>query len=74
MFAWDQYVTDIVTNAKGPIKYWELWNEPDQAPSYCGDPSSLVVMAQHVSRIIKQIDPSATVLSPAPAARLERPW
>src|SRR3982074_3817811 len=43
--AWDQYVAAIVTNAAGRIKYWELWNEPDQASSYCGDLATMVTMA-----------------------------
>jgi hypothetical protein len=72
--AWDQYVTAIVTNAAGRIKYWELWNEPDQAASYCGDIPSMVTMAQHAYRIIKSIDPSAMVLSPSSAGTSGAKW
>ena len=71
--AWDQYVTAVVTNAAGRIKYWELWNEPDEA-SYCGDIPTMVVMAQHAYAIIKSIDPSATVLSPAPSGESGATW
>ena len=72
--AWDQYVTAVVTNAAGRIKYWELWNEPDQKASYCGDLPSLVVMAQHAYAIIKKIDPSATVLSPSASGGAAAAW
>ncbi len=72
--AWDQYVTAVVTNAAGRIKYWELWNEPDQAASYCGDIPSMVAMAQHAYAIIKRIDPSATVLSPAATGETGATW
>ena len=72
--AWDQYVTAIVTNAAGRIKYWELWNEPDQANSYCGDLATMVTMAQHAYRIIKSIDPSAMVLSPSATGRTGATW
>jgi polysaccharide biosynthesis protein PslG len=63
--AWDNYVRAIATHAAGRIKYWELWNEPDDAHFYCGDIPTMVTMAQHASRIIKEIDPSALILSPA---------
>jgi polysaccharide biosynthesis protein PslG len=72
--AWDQYVTAIVTNAAGRIKYWELWNEPDQPSSYCGDFASMVTMAQHAYRIIKSIDPSAMVLSPSAVGSTGPKW
>jgi len=72
--AWDQYVTEAVTNAAGRIKYWELWNEPDQRASYCGDIQSMVTMAQHAYAIIKSIDPSATVLSPAASGEAGATW
>ena len=63
--AWDSYVRAIVQHAAGRIHYWELWNEPDQPRFYCGDIPQLVAMAQHAYAIIKQLEPSAVVLSPA---------
>jgi hypothetical protein len=50
------------------------WNEPDQTASYCGDISSMVTMAQHAYAIIKSIDPSATVLSPAASGEAGATW
>ena len=72
--AWDQYVTAVVTNAAGRIKYWELWNEPNQKGSFCGDMPTMVTMAQHAYSIIKNIDPSATVLSPAADGAAGATW
>lgn len=63
--AWDAYVNAVVTHAGGRVHYWELWNEPDQPRFYCGDVSTLVTMAQHAYAIIKRLQPSAVVLSPA---------
>jgi hypothetical protein len=62
--AWDNYVRAIATHAAGRIKYWEIWNEPNALNFYCGDIPTMVTMAQHASRIIKRIDPSALTLSP----------
>jgi polysaccharide biosynthesis protein PslG len=63
--AWDNYVRAVVTHVAGRIKYWEIWNEPNAPNFYCGDISTMVAMAQRASRIIKRIDPSALILSPA---------
>jgi hypothetical protein len=66
---WDNYVTAIVTQAAGRIKYWELWNEPNDPQTWCGPAVSrapdLVTLAQHAYAIIKQLQPDAVVLSPS---------
>jgi hypothetical protein len=71
---WDQYVTAIVTHAAGRIKYWELWNEPNSPAFYCGDMPTLVTMASRAYAIIKSIDPTATVLSPAMEGTAGSTW
>ena len=63
--AWDNYVRAIVTHVAGQIKYWEIWNEPNNPGFYCGQVSTMIVLAQHASAIIKSIDPTALVLAPA---------
>jgi polysaccharide biosynthesis protein PslG len=62
---WDDYLKAIVTHAAGKIKYWELWNEPQDPQYYCGDIPTMVTMAQHAVQIIKAIDSTALILSPA---------
>jgi hypothetical protein len=72
--AWDQYVTAVATAAAGRIHYWELWNEPNDPEFYCGDTATMVTMAQQAYAIIKSMDPSAKVLSPAPAGNAGPAW
>jgi hypothetical protein len=74
MTYYDNYLTAIATHVAGKIKYWELWNEPNYGLSYCGDVSTMVTMAQHASRIIKGIDPSALILSPSPVGSSGPAW
>ena len=65
MSDWDNYLTAIAAHAAGKIKYWEIWNEPNNSTGYCGAIPTLVTMTQHANAIIKAIDPSAIILSPA---------
>jgi hypothetical protein len=58
------YLRAIVTHAAGRIKYWELWNEPQDVHFYCGDIPDMVAMAREASQVIKGIDPDALILSP----------
>lgn len=62
---WDNYIQAVVTHVAGKVKYWELWNEPINPGYYCGDIPTMVIMAQHAKQIIKNIDPTAKLLSPA---------
>jgi hypothetical protein len=62
---YDDYLRAIVTHVAGQIKYWELWNEPQDVRFYCGDIPTMVTMAKHATEIIKEIDPTAIILSPA---------
>jgi polysaccharide biosynthesis protein PslG len=71
---WDDYVTAIATHAGARIPYWELWNEPQDPDYYCGDTRTLLTMAQHAYRIIKSINPSAQVMTPAASASAGPHW
>jgi PKD repeat protein len=66
MQSWDDFVRAVVTRAAGRVKYWELWNEPNDTHFYTGDMQTLITMAQHAYQIIKSVDPNAVVLSPSP--------
>ena len=63
---WDDFVKAVVTRAAGRVKYWEIWNEPNDTHFWSGDVATLVTMAQHAHDIIKSIDANAMVLTPAP--------
>ncbi len=62
---WDKFVRAIVNHAAGRIKYWELWNEPQERAMYCGTIPQMVTMAQHAYNIIKAADPASRVITPA---------
>ncbi len=59
--AWSEYVSKIVTHAKGRIRFWEVWNEPpnftgrDQTPE---DYAKIVVSSYDAA---KAADPSCLV-------------
>ena len=74
MTDWDDFVTAIATHAQGRIKYWELWDEPNNPGTYCGDMPTLITMVQHAYQIIKRIDPAATVLSPSSSSSGGPAW
>lgn len=68
---WDKYLTAVATRYP-QIKYWEVWNEPNDFRAWCGATSgshgsisTLAVMSRHASSIIKAINPAALILAPA---------
>jgi hypothetical protein len=65
MSDWDDFITAIVKRAAGRIKYWELWNEPQDRTEYCGSIAQMVTMAQHAYNIIKASNPAFQVITPA---------
>ncbi len=65
MSDWDNFVTAVVHRAAGRIKYWELWNEPQDQTEYCGTSSQMVAMAQHAYGIIKSANTDFQVITPA---------
>ena len=71
---WDDFVTALVTHANGRIKYWELWDEPNNPGTYCGSMPTFITMVQHAYQIIKKIDPTAEVLSPSTSSSGGPAW
>jgi polysaccharide biosynthesis protein PslG len=67
MSDWEDFVTAVVSRYKGQIQYFELWNEPNVPTEFSGTVSQMVTMAQSAYRIIKSIDPAATVVAPSPS-------
>jgi len=74
-----QYVEKVVTRYKSKIKYWELWNEPDQ-PAYWKTQDRMVAYTKLLKKVyplIKKIDPSSVVVlgsvhSPFPLKQMYR--
>jgi hypothetical protein len=61
---WTNFVQAVVTQAAGRIKYWEMWDEPNDPNFYCGTIPTLVTMVQQAAQIIKSIDPTAQIVTP----------
>lgn len=66
MTYFDEYVGQVVTRYKGRIKYYQVWNEPNDLAFWTGTTAQLVDMSRRANNLIKSIDPSAMILSPAP--------
>lgn len=64
---WKDFVTAVVTHAAGKIKVWEIWNEPTVPGYWQGTNQQMLRLAQDASAIIKSIDPTALVSTPAPS-------
>lgn len=62
---WQEFVTTLATRYKGKIQSYELWNEPNGAGFWSGTPKQMVELAARAYPIIKGIDPSAIVTTPA---------
>lgn len=64
---WKDFVTAVVTRAAGKIRYWEIWNEPTVPGYWTGTNQQMLRLAQDAFTIIKAIDPTALVTTPAPS-------
>lgn len=62
---WRNFVRTVATRYKGKIKYYELWNEPSLKNWYSGTVDKMVDLAREAYTILKQVDPSITVVSPS---------
>ncbi|MGC1373969.1 MAG: glycosyl hydrolase [Candidatus Sulfotelmatobacter sp.] len=61
------FVTAIVQHVAGQIGAWECINEPDVSEEWTGTTAQTLTMCTDMYNIVKQLDPSALVLTPAPA-------
>ena len=71
---WDEFVQAIVMRAHNRIKFWEIWNEPQDASFYCGDIAAMSELQRRAYKIIKTVDPEAKVLTPSPVGRQGLKW
>jgi hypothetical protein len=63
---WRDYVTAVAQRYKGRIRYYEIWNEPNDPTYYTGSVDELEELTAEAYSILKSVDPGNTVLSPAP--------
>ena len=76
MAEWETYVRRVAERYKGRIRYYELMNEPhftevDRGYSRVDFPvATMVEMARIASRVLKETDPDARLVSMSPSGRL----
>lgn len=62
---WRHYVRAVGERYKGRIRNYEIWNEPNLRPHFTGSMDKLVELTCEASKILKSIDMSNKVVSPA---------
>jgi len=62
---WRDYITAVAQRYKGRIRYYEIWNEPNDPTYYTGTVAELAQLTAAAYSILKSTDPGNTVLSPA---------
>ena len=62
---WRDYITAVAQRYKGRIRYYEIWNEPNDTTYYTGTVAELAEPTAEAYSILKAVDPGNTVVSPA---------
>jgi len=70
---WRNYVRTLATRYKGKIHYWEVWNEPNLKSFYSGTHESMILVQREAYRILKQVDSTNMVISPAAVGGVNGP-
>lgn len=60
------FMTALVTRYLGKIQIYELWSEPNVSNVYTGSFADLANMTSIAYNVIRQNNPTATILSPSP--------
>lgn len=73
---WRNYVRTVAERYKGRIHYYEMWNEPNLPGFYSGTLDQMLTLSKEAYQILKQVDPSITVVSPSAAHNSGKglPW
>jgi hypothetical protein len=62
---WREYVRRVATRYKGKIRTYEIWNEPNLTGYFSGTVAQMVKLAEDAYTILKEVDSSNLVVSPA---------
>jgi uncharacterized protein (TIGR03437 family) len=62
---WNDYITAVAQRYKGRIRYYEIWNEPNDNTYFTGTVAQLAQLTQNAYQLLKTVDPQNTVMSPA---------
>ena len=63
---WTDYLTTVAQRYKGKIRYYEIWNEPNDHDFYCGSLSDLVALTKAAFTTLKAIDPANKIITAPP--------
>jgi hypothetical protein len=74
MSDWENFVGAVAARYKGRIKYYEVWNEPNDLNFWSGSTAQMVDMTRRAYNIVKGIDSAAVMLSPAPTWSKTTAW
>lgn len=66
---WRDYVRTLANRYGSRVRYWELWNEPDNPPFWRGSPQQLAIMAGIAREEILKANPDAKLIGPGLGAR-----
>ena len=62
---WDAFVAAVAARYRGEIAAYELWDTANDSHFYSGSVSTLVAMTQRAARIVRAVDPAATIVCPS---------
>lgn len=73
---WDRYVAAVATHLRGsPVTVaYQVWNEANLTTFFNGTPEQMAELTARAYRIIKGIDPRATVVAASTTTRLARAY
>lgn len=60
---WTDFVKDFVGHYKDRVKYWEMWNEPDQGWCWNAGQDMYAEMLRSGAEAVRSVDPTAIVVS-----------
>jgi Ricin-type beta-trefoil lectin domain-like/Glycosyl hydrolases family 39/Carbohydrate binding domain len=63
---WRDYVSTVATRYRGRIKFYEIWNEPNDPTFYSGSVQKMVELTNEAAAVLKSVDATNTVISPPP--------
>lgn len=71
---WDNWVRTVATRYAGRISSYQIWNEASYTSFFNGTPEEMAELTDRAYKIVKEIDPSAKVVSASPALRLKNAY
>jgi hypothetical protein len=71
---WEEYVRFVATRYRGRIHEYEIWNEPNVKGTFTGSAETMAELARAAYRVLKSVDPSIIVVSPAATAQQGVGW